>query len=124
MPSSLRGPKTLSRWLELDYFKRPRPLRRLWPWALLLTLGASVVGVLGWALPPGQRKALQAGPVSTAHTMFNKDCGLCHTGERRAFDRLRRLDPGLRSVPDSACLECHGGDAHHTTQAGDRRCSS
>jgi hypothetical protein len=124
MPSSLRGPKTLSRWLELDYFDRPRKLRRLWRVVLLLTLLVAVAGVLAWALPPGRRTALQAGPVSAGHAMFNHDCGRCHTGEARTFDRLRRLDPGLRSVPDSACLACHSGDVHHATQVGAQRCAS
>jgi hypothetical protein len=45
MHTSLRSPKTLSRWLRPDYAKRPRALRRLWGPVLLGTLGASVVAV-------------------------------------------------------------------------------
>jgi hypothetical protein len=122
MPSTLRGPKTLSRWLELDYFNRPRKLRRLWTTVLLVTLAVSVAGVLAWALP--NRTVLQAGPVSPAHAMFNHDCRLCHTGEARTIHRLLRFDASIRSVPDSACLQCHSGALHHTTQIGEQSCAS
>ncbi len=123
MPSSLRGPKTLSRWLELDYFNRPRKLRRLWAVVLLATLFASVAAALGWALPPGQRKALQAGPVSTGHSLFANDCNACHQQAWGTLNRLFGLAPD-RSVPDSACTQCHSGATHQTTQIGEQRCAS
>ena len=58
--SSPRNPKTLAEWLELDYFRRPRPLKALWKPVLLATLAAVVVAVIAVAraaeegcAPPG-----------------------------------------------------------------------
>jgi hypothetical protein len=122
MPSQLRDPKTLADWLDLDYVKRPRRVGRGWRLLLLGTLVLSLFGVSAVVL--GRRTALQAGPVSTAHASFNQDCGQCHVEAFRTFDRLRRLDSGVRAVPDSACTRCHSGPIHHATQVGDQACAS
>jgi hypothetical protein len=121
MPSPLRHPKTLADWLEFDAHRRPRLLRRLWLWAVLAAFLASG-GVAAWALLPANRKALQAGPVSTAHAML--DCSQCHTEALRTAGRLVRFDPHHRSVPDSACQKCHSGAVHHTTQVEEWACVS
>jgi hypothetical protein len=123
MSSSLRSPKTLSRWLELDYFERPRPLRRLWPLGILLALLVSG-SYVAWALASGRHTAFQAGPVSSAHAAFNNDCAACHTGPTRTFHRLVSFDPGLHSVPDDACRKCHEGARHHDVPIGEQSCVS
>ena len=54
MPSALRDPKTLAEWIELDYFQRPRPYRRLKRsifWATFL----GAIGVTIWTLLVGKR---------------------------------------------------------------------
>src|SRR5262249_20205682 len=70
MPSELRTPKTLADWVDLDYVKRPRPLRRLWRPALAVALLGAVL-YIAWAVALGSPTAFQAGPVSTAHALFN-----------------------------------------------------
>jgi predicted CXXCH cytochrome family protein len=123
MPSSLRDPKTLSEWLELDYFRRPRLLRRLWYTVLVLAFVGSAVVFAWFFFMPRQRGGFQSRPVSTAHAMFNNNCGVCHTEAFRTWDRLARFDSSLRSVPNSACESCHSGPKHHETQIGERDCA-
>jgi hypothetical protein len=115
-------PKFLPGWLELDYFRRPRSLRSARKW---LTAGACLVGVLVLlaTLVPRYRWMHEARPVSTAHAMFNDDCGVCH---RLAFAPLGRLvsgDDGRRSVQDADCVACHAGPKHHP-QARDVACAT
>jgi hypothetical protein len=123
MPSSLRDPKTLADWLDLDYFRRARRSGRAWKWLLFGTLVLSLAVVVV-PLALGKRAVFQSRPVSAAHASFNQDCTQCHVESFRSFDRLRRLDPAVRAVPDAACTRCHSGPAHHTTQIGDRACAS
>ncbi len=122
MPSSLRDPKTLADWLDLDYFRRSRRNGRAWKMILAGTLLFSVVGVV--ALVWGRPTAFQSRPVSTAHASFNQDCAQCHVEGFRTLDRLRRLDSEVRAVPDSACVRCHAGPVHHATQIGNSACAS
>jgi hypothetical protein len=112
MSAPLRDPKDLPAWLELDYFRRPRGLRR-WTRVLCWTaLALTVALVLFTLLWPRQRTFYKAGPVATPHQMFGHDCGQCHT---EAFNTVARLWPpagDFRSVPDQNCLACHPGPHH------------
>lgn len=124
MPSAFRDPKTLSDWIQLDYFRRPRGLRRwrYWlGWGMLLAAAAGVAVVL---LLPRGRAALQAGPVSSAHSFFNNDCGRCH---REAFETAKRLWPvdaaAVRAVPNGACVACHDGPKHNTHELAEQSCA-
>jgi hypothetical protein len=128
MLSSQQDPKKLAESLELDYFRRPRPLAR---WRRRLARGGLAVGLLLGAvllLPPwtGPRRVLpvyQAGPVSTAHAMFNDDCARCHT---ESFQTAARLIYGdaHRSVKDDACLACHDGAPHYRKQTDKPACAT
>jgi hypothetical protein len=123
MPSPLRDPKALADWFDLAAPGRGRRSGRAWGVVLAGTL---VVCLAGVAVPlgMGRRTAFQPGPVATAHASFNQDCAQCHVEGFRTFDRLRRLDPAFRAVPDAACTRCHSGPVHRATQAGDRACAS
>lgn len=112
MPSPLRSPKTLSQWFELDYFRRRRLFRGLWRSLSGIALLVSCLGV-GWTLLAGKQTVYQAGPLSTAHALFNNDCGKCHTEAFPVWNRLWTNDSSVRSVPDSACIQCHAGPLHH-----------
>jgi hypothetical protein len=116
MPSALRSPKTLSQWLELDYFRRRRLLRN--PWRVLTwgTLALSCLAV-GWTFLPGKQTIYQAGPLSTAHAIFSNDCARCHTESFPGLQRLLHSDSSVRSTPDHACLQCHDGPLHHECAA-------
>lgn len=49
-------------------------------------------------------------PVSTAHTLFGKQCGLCH-------------EP-FKGAPEQLCLKCHAGPLHAATQTVTPPCIS
>src|SRR3954454_16665479 len=105
-------PKALTDALEVDYVQRPRPLNR---WLRRCTWIAGGIALLyvAWILWPTNHAALEAGPVSTSHAMFNDQCGKCHIA---AFATATRLLPDNRaelSTPDSACLQCHPGPDHN-----------
>jgi hypothetical protein len=125
MPSSFRNPTNLPDWIELDYTSRPRGLRR-GRWLLsILALVVCVAGVLVASRFPGSKKLLQAAPVSSAHTLFNDDCGKCH---EQAFATARRVLPWKASVPsvtDRACRVCHEGPPHNqqVRTEDERRCA-
>lgn len=116
--------KSLSSWLELDYFRRPRRLkriRRFATWSVLLLATALIAG-LTWL--PGNRQIYQADSVSTAHALFNEDCQACHDARFGTAKRLLSGDNTVRSVTDEACLRCHAGDVHHVRQVGKTACVS
>jgi hypothetical protein len=121
MPSSLRHPKTIADWLELDSFRRPRLLHRFWWWAVVVAFLGSIAWS-AWAVWASNQKVFQAGPVSTAHSMLA--CAQCHTHPFQTAVRFLHQDSDSRSVPDSACQQCHSGAVHHATAVGERRCVS
>jgi predicted CXXCH cytochrome family protein len=120
MPSDFREPKTLSSWIELDYFRRRR-LFRGWSLWLLGALLGSLLFLGASTLATGYR-TFQAGPLSRAHALFNDDCGQCHQDQGATLARLFRGDRA-GSIPDSACLKCHEA-AHHNDHAPRDRCVS
>jgi hypothetical protein len=122
MAPPLHDPKDLTGSLQLDYFKHPRPLNRWLRRLCWLALAATLAWV-GWSLLFSRRTAYQAGPLSAAHTLFANDCARCHT---EAFPALSRFvgDTAARSVPDSACLQCHPGPDHHPPQARSAGCAA
>lgn len=122
MPSPLRSPKTLSEWFELDYFRRRRLFRGLWRSLSGIALLVSCLAV-GWTFVSGKQTVYQAGPLATAHASFNRDCAKCHTEAFATLSRLWRSDAAIRSVPDSACQQCHAGPLHHECVA-QRSCAS
>ncbi|MBI1915208.1 MAG: hypothetical protein HYS12_10785 [Planctomycetes bacterium] len=116
MPSAFRNQKNLKEWLELDYYQRPRGLRRWRNRLTLLLLVLCVVGVAGAIfLLPRSARLVQAGPVTSAHSIVH-DCERCH---QEAFLTAKKLLPGnagVRVVPDEACIQCHDGPAHNQVQ--------
>jgi hypothetical protein len=118
----LHDPKKLTQTVELDYFQRPRPFRRVKRSLLAAAfLASSLLVVL--SLLPHQRTAYQSAPVSTAHAMFNQDCGICHPGAFRPFERFIRHDSSFHSVTDETCIKCHAGSHHHPPLALARGCA-
>jgi predicted CXXCH cytochrome family protein len=120
MPAPQRDPKAFTRWFRLDYFRRPRSLRRLYSpvlAAVLVLTGAVAAAGVAFVVrkAPGPRAAFQAAPVSTPHALFADRCEVCHD-EGRAFMTALRLWPGAAhasSVSDQACLQCHPAGGHN-----------
>jgi len=110
----IRTTKKLAKRIDLQYFKRPHPLRR---WRFWLSLSVPIVA-LGWLVAQrtqGGQKAYSSGPLSASHAVFTQQCSLCHVTRAGAF---------FRDVSDDACLACHDAPVHHAKQAFTPTCSS
>jgi hypothetical protein len=96
----LRDTKGVAQRLDLSYLKRPALLallRRHLIWvALAVAALACIPLVLGIG---GSRRAVESGPLSDAHAIFEKRCEVCHT-------------QSFHGVPDQACSQCHDGGPH------------
>jgi hypothetical protein len=110
--SLYHDPKSLRDSLELDYFRRPRPLAR-WLWRGNGIAFALALACVGWALWPTQHAAFQAGPVATPHALVGNDCQTCH--DRPFATAARFVGDAHPSVSDQACIRCHAGPDHHPT---------
>jgi Cytochrome c7 and related cytochrome c len=96
----LRDTKGVAQRLDLSYLKRPailKVLRDRLIWVLLaVAILASVPVVMGVG---GSRRVVANGPLSKAHSLFEKRCEVCHT-------------ESFGGVTDKACSQCHDGAAH------------
>jgi hypothetical protein len=125
MPSAFRDPKSLTEWIQLDYFRRPRGLRRWRSWLGWGTLAVFTVVVAVILVLPRGRNAFQAGPVSAAHALFNNDCAQCHTGAFQTARRIWTVGSGnIHAVPNEACQKCHDGPPHNANQLVELSCPS
>ena len=112
--------------IALSYFKEWHPFRR---WKFILSVAAPVVAGL-WLLVvavQGNQRVYNAGPVSTAHAMFEKDCKVCHgPGPAEGGPLTLASTEGTRgywlNVSDRACQACHAGPRHTTEEAFTPRC--
>jgi hypothetical protein len=116
-------PKELPEWLQLDYFRRQGRVRG-WrgPLGLFFAVGGAIL-MLAISWSPGGHRALQAGPVSEAHALFNDNCATCHDTRFRTAARLVYGNT-VRSVTDAACSRCHDSPIHHRRQLGSIACAA
>ena len=80
-----RTTKKLAQRIDLDYFKRPSPLRR---WRFLLSIAAPALAILwiAWYGVRGDRRVYSAGGLSTAHAVLTKQCSACHVSTLGFYD--------------------------------------
>ncbi len=98
-----RTTKKLAQRIDLNYFKRPTPLKRAKFWlSLLLPLLALVW--IAWRGFSGDHRVYSSGRMSEAHAILEKECATCHVQQAGAFSAR---------AADSACLACHDGPVHH-----------
>lgn len=114
MAGRTRTAKALAQRIDLNYFKRPHPFRRLKrvlsiavPAAVLLWLAGNAVG--------GSRAPYSSGPVSASHQVFGDKCERCHVTQARTF---------RAHVTDNMCLSCHDAPAHKSNQTFTPTCAS
>ena len=105
MARRARTAKQLAPRIEIDYFKKPAPLRRA---RFALSLAGVVIAAV-WLLGLAAARShgvYSPGPVSDPHAFIGQKCELCHIAQ----------GPGLRKarlkVSDQACLACHDGPEH------------
>jgi len=109
-----RTTKKLAQRIDLDYFKRPSPLRR---WRFLLSIAAPAIALvcLAWYGIRSDRRVYSAGNLSSAHAVLARQCSACHLSTLGFYDK---------KVIDLKCLVCHDGPAHHATGAFMPACAS
>jgi len=109
-----RTTKKLAQRIDLDYFKRPSPLRR---WRLWLSIAAPAFAVLcvAWFGLRSDRRVYSAGTLSSSHAVLTKQCSACHVSNLGFYDE---------KVIDQKCVSCHDGSVHHATQSFTPSCAS
>ena len=114
MAGRTRTAKALAQRIDLNYFKRPHPFRRLKmvlslavPAAVLLWLGSNAVG--------GSEAPYSSGPMATSHQVFGDKCERCHATQERTF---------RAHVTDNMCVSCHDGPQHKSNQTFTPTCAS
>jgi len=109
-----RTTKKLAQRIDLNYFKRPTPLKRAKLWlSLLLPLLALMW--IAWRGFSGDHRVYSSGRLSQAHSVLEKECAACHVQQSGAFS-ARAADP--------ACLACHDGPIHHPSQVPPPDCAT
>ena len=118
-----RNPNFLRPRLDIQYFRKPRPLV-YWIWGASLCCAVLPLVWYGLVFSTQARAAFMAGPVSPPHKLIEQDCKRCHTAWSPA-ERLVTADAShwqgrLRgdSIRTEGCLECHRNQAgeHHANQ--------
>src|SRR5687768_17275029 len=97
-----RTAKKLAQRIDLNYFKRPKGMRR-WKGLLSLVVPAAALVWLGTLAAAGSRAVYSSGPVSSAHAFVEAKCEVCHTPADTSF---------RAHVSDTACLTCHDAPPH------------
>ena len=111
-----RTTKKLAQRIDLDYFKRPSPLRR---WRLWLSVTALALAIfwIAWYGVRGDRRVYSAGGLSTAHAVLTARCSACHDSSLGFFDeKISDGESDQGSILD--------GELCAATIALDRRSSS
>jgi hypothetical protein len=109
-----RTTKKLAQRIDLNYFKRPTPLKRakLWLSVLLSLLALSWVA---WRGLSGDHRVYSSGRMSQAHAVLEKECSACHVQTAGALSA---------KAADSACLNCHDGPAHRDSKTTAPNCAT
>jgi len=112
-------PRDFTRWLALDYFRRPRSLKaRRFYVTLATTVVVTLLSLASFA--PGLQRVHQACAVSNSHAMFANDCAKCHD---QAFQPLVQLFcKDAVSTSDSSCNACHQSAPHHGNEPACASC--
>ena len=98
-----RTTKKLAQRIDLNYFKRPTPLKRAKFWlSLLLPLLALIW--IAWRGFTGDHRVYSSGRMSEPHAVLENECAACHVQKVGAFSA---------KAADNACLDCHDGPIHH-----------
>jgi hypothetical protein len=98
-----RTTKKLAQRIDLNYFKRPTPLKRAKFWlGVLLPLLALIW--ISWRGYSGDHRVYSSGRLSAPHAILEKECDACH---------LQNAGTLSAKAADSACLGCHDGPIHH-----------
>jgi hypothetical protein len=114
MAGRTRTAKALAQRIDLNYFKRPHPFRRL-KLILSIAVPAAVLLWLGGNAAGGSKAPYSSGPVAASHQVFGDKCERCHVTQARAF---------RAHVTDNMCVSCHDAPQHKSNQTFTPACAS
>jgi len=101
-----RTTKKLAQRIDLNYFKRPTPLKRA-KFRLSVLLLAIATAWIAWRGFSKDHRVYSSGRLSEPHAILEKECAACHVQMAGAFSA---------KAADNACLDCHDGPLHHAAQ--------
>lgn len=103
-----RTTKELAQRIDLNYFKRPTPFKRVKVWlSVLVPLVA--LSWIAWRGFAGDSRVYSSGRMSAAHSVLEQKCETCHVEKVVEFSS---------KAADKACLGCHDGPVHHENEIG------
>jgi hypothetical protein len=100
-----RTTKTVAQRIDLNYFKRATPFKRARLWLAIVAPAIALVWI-AWHFLGHDNRVYSSGRLSGAHAVLEKECAACHVRKAGGFSA---------TAADSACLSCHDGPVHHTT---------
>lgn len=109
-----RTTKKLAQRIDLNYFKRPTPLKRAKFWLSVVLLLLTLFWITEKSLFRDSR-VYSSGRLSRAHAVLENECAACHISQTGAFSA---------KAADNACLACHDGPAHHSSQIPAPNCAT
>jgi hypothetical protein len=109
-----RTTKKLAQRIDLNYFKRPTPLKRAKLW-LSVGLPAFALIWIAWHGLARDSRVYSSGRMSEAHAVLEAECEACHMKTAGAFSA---------TAGDNACLSCHDGPMHHEATRGAPSCAT
>jgi hypothetical protein len=109
-----RTTKKLAQRIDLNYFKRPTPLKRAKFWLGLSLPLFALIWIAGKGFSRDSR-VYSSGRMSRAHAVLEKECSACHVQQAGTFSA---------KAADSACLDCHDGPMHHAGATRQLACST
>ena len=109
-----RTTKKLAQRIDLNYFNRPTPLKRAKFWLSFGLLLLALFWITGKSLFRNSR-VYSSGRLSRAHAVLENECAACHVQHVGSF---------CAKAADSACLDCHDGPTHHSSQIPSPDCAA
>ena len=100
-----RTTKTVAQRIDLNYFKRATPFKRMKLWLAIVAPAIALVWI-AWHFLGHDNRVYSSGRLSGAHAVLENECGACHVRQSGGFSA---------TAADSACLSCHDGPVHHAT---------
>jgi hypothetical protein len=109
-----RTTKKLAQRIDLNYFKRPTPMKRAKLWLSVLLPLLALLWIGERAISKDSR-VYSSGRLSEPHAVLEKECAACHVQQAGAFSA---------KAADNACLACHDGPIHHADQTKSLECAA
>ncbi len=106
--------KNLAQRIDLEYFKRPHPFRRL-RFILSAAIPAIALLWLGWHALAGNNRIYSGGKMSASHAVLSARCSACHVAQVGMFSA---------KASDQGCDSCHDAPRHHANQVFTPTCAA